>query len=60
MLEVDRPRVLLCPYCKATAHDGAARTLSAAGGVLSVTWHARTCPHLAADLILARTTDSST
>ncbi|MFD3698835.1 hypothetical protein ACFWUZ_22260 [Streptomyces sp. NPDC058646] len=53
MLEVDRPRVLVCPYCKATDQDGAARTLSAVGGVLSVTWHARTCPHLAADLILA-------
>jgi hypothetical protein len=53
LFEVDRPRVVVCPHCKATDQDGAARTLSAFGGVLSVTWHVRQCPHLAADLILA-------
>ncbi|MET9852119.1 hypothetical protein ABZY57_04060 [Streptomyces sp. NPDC006450] len=53
MREVDRPRVVACPYCKATDRDGEARTLSAAAGVLSVTWHAARCPHLAADRILA-------
>ncbi|MEU8779626.1 hypothetical protein [Streptomyces sp. NPDC048606] len=51
--EVDRPRIVVCAYCKATERSGVARTLSAAGGALSVTWHTRTCPHLAADLILA-------
>ncbi|MGW6857846.1 hypothetical protein [Streptomyces xanthophaeus] len=53
MYEIDRPQVVPCPHCKATDRDGGARTLSAAGGVLSVTWHALCCPHLAADRILA-------
>ncbi|WP_327257177.1 hypothetical protein [Streptomyces sp. NBC_01244] len=53
MHEAARPRVVVCPYCKATDRDGEARTLFAAGGVLSVTWHVRGCPHLAADRILA-------
>ncbi|MGW7313775.1 hypothetical protein [Streptomyces sp. NPDC054854] len=53
MHEIDRPRVVLCLHCKATDRDGEARTLSAADGVLSVTWHALRCPHLAADRILA-------
>ncbi|MCX4775390.1 hypothetical protein [Streptomyces sp. NBC_01264] len=53
MREAARPRVVVCPHCKATDRDGDARTLFAAGGVLSVTWHVRGCPHLAADQILA-------
>lgn len=53
MLEVPRPKLVVCTYCKATDKDGTARTLSAAAGRLTVTWHTRVCPHYAADLILA-------
>ncbi|MGW0366159.1 hypothetical protein [Streptomyces sp. NPDC002990] len=44
---------LLCPFCRATAADGTARTLCTAEGSLSVTWHRGDCPHYAADRILA-------
>ncbi|WP_406739573.1 hypothetical protein OG365_40885 (plasmid) [Streptomyces sp. NBC_00853] len=46
-------RVIACPVCRATAETGSVRTLSAAGKHLSVTWHTLSCPHYAADLILA-------
>ncbi|MEU6213938.1 hypothetical protein ACN6AT_32665 [Streptomyces sp. JL4002] len=53
MFDPLRPKTVLCPFCKATAADGAGRTLRAGSGFLSVTWHARNCPHYAADRILA-------
>ncbi|MCX4960947.1 hypothetical protein [Streptomyces virginiae] len=46
-------RVIPCPVYRATAETGSVRTLSAAGKRLSVTWHTISCPHHAADLILA-------
>lgn len=46
-------RSVACGFCRATKADGAARTLCVVGGRLSVIWHAASCPHLAADRILA-------
>lgn len=46
-------KVVVCGFCRATAVTGGARTLSAEGEFLSVTWHTPACPHHAADLILA-------
>ncbi|MCX5613337.1 hypothetical protein OHB39_38360 [Streptomyces sp. NBC_00047] len=46
-------RVVFCGFCQATAATGGARTLSAEGEFLSVTWHNPACPHHMADLILA-------
>ncbi|MFJ3925312.1 hypothetical protein [Streptomyces sp. NPDC090022] len=57
MFDPLRPQTVPCAYCKAGPVDGAVRTLCAAEGVLSVTWHTDACPHLAADRILAE--DSS-
>lgn len=53
MLEFPKPQPLVCTYCQAGPTDGAARTLSAEAGKLTVTWHTATCPHYAADRILA-------
>ncbi|MFD3543052.1 hypothetical protein ACFWUQ_26645 [Streptomyces sp. NPDC058662] len=53
MFDLIRSETVVCTFCKATPADGAVRTLSASQGRLSVTWHAETCPHYAADLILA-------
>ncbi|MBT2482324.1 hypothetical protein [Streptomyces sp. ISL-94] len=53
MVNVLRPRTVICSYCKAGPDAGAARTLAAREGCLTVTWHARTCPHYLADRILA-------
>ncbi|MEJ8642073.1 hypothetical protein WKI68_12485 [Streptomyces sp. MS1.HAVA.3] len=44
---------LLCPYCSVGPSDGQARTLAAAGDRLTVTWHLLSCPHYAADRVLA-------
>ncbi|MET9887456.1 hypothetical protein ABZZ20_30820 [Streptomyces sp. NPDC006430] len=53
MVEFPKPRALVCPYCKAGPTDGTVRTLSAEAGCLTVTWHTPSCPHYAADRILA-------
>lgn len=53
MSDVPRPKAVLCSLCRATASDGAARTLTVGEGALLVTWHAAGCPHYAADRILA-------
>ncbi|MEV0411350.1 hypothetical protein AB0I68_11235 [Streptomyces sp. NPDC050448] len=53
MLEFPKPRPLVCSYCHAGPKDGAGRTLSAEAGLLTVTWHTASCPHYAADRILA-------
>lgn len=47
------PQTLQCPYCAAGPSDGQARTLAAAAGRLTVTWHLLSCPHHAADRVLA-------
>ncbi|MCX5409673.1 hypothetical protein OHA37_38170 [Streptomyces sp. NBC_00335] len=44
---------VLCGFCRATQEDGEARTARMVNGRLAVTWHAASCPHLAADRILA-------
>ncbi|WCD91073.1 hypothetical protein KPP03845_200034 (plasmid) [Streptomyces xanthophaeus] len=46
-------KVVFCGFCRATAATGGARTLSAEGECLSVTWHTPACPHHAADRVLA-------
>lgn len=48
-----RLHTLLCPYRSAGPADGQVRTLAAAGNRLTVTWHRLTCPHYAADRVLA-------
>ncbi|WP_404961987.1 hypothetical protein [Streptomyces sp. 147326] len=53
MFDLLRPETVVCPFCKATAADGAVRTLRTGACSLSVTWHATNCPHFAADRILA-------
>ncbi len=53
--EAPEPRMqnLRCPYCTVGPSDGQARTLAAAGDRLTVTWHLLSCPHYAADRVLA-------
>lgn len=46
-------KFVFCGFCQATAATGGARTLSADGEFLLVTWHTSACPHHTADLILA-------
>ncbi|MFI5618033.1 hypothetical protein [Streptomyces sp. NPDC051567] len=53
MSEELKRETLLCPYCKAGPFDGEARTVSARAECLTVTWHRSSCPHYAADRILA-------
>ena len=53
MFDLVRSETVVCTYCKATPADGTVRTLCAEQGRLSVTWHTTSCPHYAADLILA-------
>ncbi|WP_405978193.1 hypothetical protein [Streptomyces sp. NBC_00158] len=48
-----RTQTLLCPHCAAGPADGQARTIAAAGDHLAVTWHRLSCPHYAADRVLA-------
>ncbi|MGR8010885.1 hypothetical protein [Streptomyces hypolithicus] len=52
-MDVLRPQTVTCSYCKARPARKAARTLATHEGRLTVTWHARTCPHYLADRILA-------
>jgi hypothetical protein len=44
---------LLCTYCEAGPDNGQTRTVAASAGSLTVTWHLLSCPHYAADRILA-------
>ncbi|MEU6758758.1 hypothetical protein [Streptomyces sp. NPDC046685] len=53
MFDLLRPETVVCPFCKASAADGTVRTLRTGTRSLSVTWHIPTCPHYAADRILA-------
>jgi hypothetical protein len=51
--ETLRTHTLVCPHCAAGPADGQTRTLALDGDRLSVTWHAVSCPHHAADRVLA-------
>jgi hypothetical protein len=55
--EQDRLRLqtqtLLCGHCEAGQGNGQARTIAATAHGLTVTWHLLSCPHYAADRILA-------
>lgn len=49
-----RAETVACPYCAAGPADGQARTIAVAAGCrLTVTWHVLSCPHYAADRVLA-------
>lgn len=49
-----RAETVVCPYCAADPADGQARTIAVGAGCrLTVTWHVQSCPHYAADRVLA-------
>lgn len=50
---VPTSRTLLCPHCTAGPGDDHARTIAASGNCLTLTWYHRSCPHHAADRVLA-------
>lgn len=48
-LRAKAPRALMCSHCAAGPDDGQARTLTAVGHHLVVTWHLLSCPQYAAE-----------
>ncbi|MCX5013042.1 MULTISPECIES: hypothetical protein [unclassified Streptomyces] len=44
---------VVCPHCAACPATGQARTIAADRRWVTVTWHVPTCPHYAADRVLA-------
>ncbi|MFI6002254.1 hypothetical protein ACIA98_17905 [Streptomyces sp. NPDC051366] len=44
---------VVCPHCAVGPAAGQARTVAADRRRVTVTWHAPSCPHYAADRLLA-------